>query len=145
MPFSFQLQTDKLDTNAILGLIALAIFGGAIWASQDWDFRSFLFPRAIGTVGIAFTLIMLTFHLFLSPQYIQALKGISPRDRVQAERAAQTGGGSGGGEARGFDRRPPSGPGDRLRAIWTREPSGPGRWPISSGASAISPLPRSSA
>ncbi len=99
VPFSFRLRTDKLDTNAILGLIALAIFGGAIWASQGWEFRSFLFPRAIGAVGIAFTLIMLTFHLFLNPRYIQALKGISPRDRVQAERAAQTGGGSGGGEA----------------------------------------------
>lgn len=90
VPFRPKFQPQKLDSDVLLAVIALLLFLGAMWASIDWEFRSYLFPRSIGTVGAVLAVLLITVHLFLPSQYIQALKGRTTKDKVQSERGGET-------------------------------------------------------
>ena len=83
VPFTMSFRREKLDSDCALAVVSMLLFASVLWISQGWEFRSFLFPRSVGTVGIIFCLLLIGMHLFLSPAYLAALKGRTPRDRIE--------------------------------------------------------------
>lgn len=74
---SLSLQKNHVNLEFIFALISLIIFVGVIVMSIGWDLESSLLPLAIGAIGIICSLFFILVHLFVSPQFLLALKGKS--------------------------------------------------------------------
>ncbi len=76
----------KLNTDFLLALLLLAAFCGVIYESlDDWEFRSRLMPQVIGTTGIIFSTLLIFMQLFVPSNFIAALKGQTPKDRIAGQ------------------------------------------------------------
>lgn len=84
-PLNLKFNKEKLNTDLALALLTLAVFIGVMYASVDWEFRSKLMPQAVAVTGIVFSVSLIFMHLFVSPQFIAAVKGQTPKDKIQGK------------------------------------------------------------
>jgi len=83
VPFKLTFQTAKLNTDLLLTLGLMVLFIAAVSGTMEWEeMRSQIMPQSIGTAGIVFAALLALVHVFVSPAYIAAVKGKSPRDRL---------------------------------------------------------------
>jgi len=83
VPFKLTFQAAKLNTDLLLTIGLMVLFIAAVSATTEWEeFRSQIMPQSIGTAGIVFAILLALVHVFVSPAYIAAIKGKSPRDRI---------------------------------------------------------------
>ncbi|MBT7267721.1 MAG: tripartite tricarboxylate transporter permease [Rhodospirillaceae bacterium] len=84
VPFKLTFQISKLNTDLFLTLGVMVLFALAVSGATEWDeMRSRIMPQSIGTGGIVFAGLLLFVHVFVSPEYIAAIKGRTVRDKVQ--------------------------------------------------------------